>query len=81
MLLFIVYTLVLYLDTHTVHCRESIIIEGQLMNMATRQLSIVAPSKKHVKGKLKKDVQVSETNSRETVYLVPYTHTLDETFT
>ncbi len=35
------------------------IYDGQLLNAATRQLSIVAPSKKRVKGKLQKDIKVS----------------------
>ena len=44
---------------HTVKCRESLIIEGQIMNLPTKQLSIVASSKKRAHGKLQKNVKVS----------------------
>lgn len=44
---------------YTVKCRESLIIEGQIMNLPTKQLSIVASSKKRAHGKLQKDVKVS----------------------
>ena len=37
--------------------RDSI-LEGQMLNMPVRQLSIIASSKKHVHGKLRKDVEV-----------------------
>ena len=43
----------------SVKCRESLIIEGQILNLPMKQLSIVASSKKRVKGKLQKDVKVS----------------------
>lgn len=47
---------------HTVKCRESLIIEGQMMNLPTKQISIIASNKKRAHGKLQKDVQVSWTH-------------------
>jgi len=38
--------------------RDSLLIDGQLMQMPTRQLSIIAPTKHRVRGNLQKDVMV-----------------------
>ena len=42
----------------SVMSRDSMFIDGQFMPMATKQLSIVAPTKRRVHGKLQKDVKV-----------------------
>ena len=52
----------IHMPIHTVKCRESMVIEGQLLNMPLRQLSITTTSKKREHGKLRKDVKVRDMN-------------------
>ena len=42
------------------------VIEGQLLNMPLRQLSITTTSKKREHGKLRKDVKVRDINKTTT---------------
>ena len=38
--------------------RDSMVMDGKIIGTPVKQLSIVAPSKKRVHGKLQKDIQV-----------------------